>query len=268
MGVGHEAYEDLTATFAGATMKQHTKKSLVGRYQLDECPCCKRQRVTDRMDTLPPCRDPTSEKTRLTVEAMGMTHLFPIYDDLVDSQYGLPRCENTTTEFVMRGLRIKESTGIEKILSVDRGLTIFVLLKMAADHHRLVTGLRRHIALGTYMDKEAIIQVLYHYIIDSRAFERLVGTHITWPATSHLHTYIYYQPLLSHKHVTCIMNRYTEEAFVLQWSKPESTGEICPFHLLVTSHVVTPESRPKTNKTLRSCGQLHGHIYTTVYLKS
>lgn len=68
-----------------------------------------------------------------------MTHLFPIYDDLVDSQSGLTRYENTTTEFVMRGLRIKESTGVEKIHSVDRGLTIFVLLKMAADHHRLIT---------------------------------------------------------------------------------------------------------------------------------
>lgn len=84
-------------TFAGATMKQHTKKSLVGRYQPDKCLYCRRQRVTDRMDTCPPCHDPASEKTRWTVEAMGMTHLFPIYDDLVDSQYGLPRCENTTT---------------------------------------------------------------------------------------------------------------------------------------------------------------------------
>lgn len=144
-------------------MKEHTKQSLVGRYQLDKCPCCKRQRVTDRMDTFRPCGDPTSEKTRRTVEAMGMTHHFPIYDDLVDNQSGLQGYENTTTEFVMRGLRIKESTGIERIHSVDRGLTIFVLLKMAADHHRLVTRIRRHMTLGTDIDEDAIIEVLFHY---------------------------------------------------------------------------------------------------------
>lgn len=194
-------------TFAGATMKQHAKKSLVGRYQLDRCPCCRRQRVTDRMDTFPPCRDPASEKTRQTVEAMDMTHHFPIYDDLVDSQSGLRRYENTTTEFVMRGLRLKELTGAEKIRSVDRGLTIFVLLEMAADHYRLVTGIHRHMTLGTDMDKDGIIDVLYHYVIDSQTFECLVDIHIPWPATSHLHTYIYYQRLLSHKHATCIMNR-------------------------------------------------------------
>lgn len=115
---------------------------------------------------------------------MAMAHLFPIYDDLVDSQYELPRYENTTTEFVMRGFRLKKLTGAEKIHSVDRGLTIFVLLKMAADHHRLVTGLRRHIALGTCMDKDAIIQVLYHYIINDQKFELLCAAKWTLSTTA------------------------------------------------------------------------------------
>lgn len=120
-----------------------------------------------------------SGKAKRAVLAMGMSRQFPMYDELVDSQSGLGRYENTTTEFVMRGLRIRELTGAKNIRSVDCGLTIFVLSKMAADHHRLITGLRRQIAIGTYMDKKDLIQVLYHYTIDSRTFERLDGTYIS-----------------------------------------------------------------------------------------
>lgn len=136
------------------------------------------------MDPCRPGRNPASEKARRAVQAMGMTRLFPIYDDLVDSQSGLQRYENTTTELVMRGLRLKEVTGVEKILSVDRGLTIFVLLKMAADHHRLVTGIRRHITLGTGMDKDAIINLLYHYVIDDQKFELFCAAKWTLSTTA------------------------------------------------------------------------------------
>lgn len=35
VGVGHELYQSLMATFAGENMKGNTKKSLVGGFQID-----------------------------------------------------------------------------------------------------------------------------------------------------------------------------------------------------------------------------------------
>lgn len=102
-----------------------------------------------------------------------MTRSFPIYDELAKSQRELSRYENMTTVFVMRKLRIRETTGIEKIGSVERGLIIFVLREMAVDLHRLIVGIRRIIMLGKGIDKDGIIDFLYEYYIDYETSERL-----------------------------------------------------------------------------------------------
>lgn len=88
---------------------------------------------------------------------MGITPSFPIYNKLAESQRGLSRYENTTTVFIMKDLRISEATGIKKIGSVERGLTIFVLRKMAADLHRLIVGIRQYIILGESINTTTVI---------------------------------------------------------------------------------------------------------------
>lgn len=82
--------------------------------------------------------------------------MFPIYDGLAESQHGFSRYENTTTVFIMKHLCIREATGIEKIGSVERGLTILVLREMAADLHRLIVGIRRTIMLETSINNRDI----------------------------------------------------------------------------------------------------------------
>ncbi|KAI7782946.1 hypothetical protein LA080_012672 [Diaporthe eres] len=62
--------------------------------------------------------------------------------------------------FFVRQLRIREATGIEKIGSIERGLTIFVLRKIAANLHRLIVGIRRTIMLGNGIGKDGIIDLL------------------------------------------------------------------------------------------------------------
>ncbi|KAG6364402.1 hypothetical protein INS49_006003 [Diaporthe citri] len=95
-----------------------------------------------------------SEKARQAVETIGRSPTRSLKSMIatlrtrilmvnIMSQHELSRYENTTTVFIMRGLRIREATGIEKIGSVERGLTIFVLGEMAADLHGLIVGIRQ-----------------------------------------------------------------------------------------------------------------------------